>query len=121
MVILAVAIEAAAVLILILSVALLGPSEPEAARAYAESLGYWLGPTAGFVLCLGGGWLVGRPLRGGQVTRGALLGTIVATIDVAILVGGGAAFQPILVASNLGRIVAGALGGLASSRWAPAD
>lgn len=116
MALLAVAIEATAVLILVLVVAVFGPAEPAAAEAYAQRLGYWVGPIAGFILCLGGGWLVARPLQERQVQRGALLGTMVAAIDVAILVAGGATFQPIFVLSNLGRIVAGSLGGLSASR-----
>lgn len=112
MVLLSVGIEATAVLVLVLIISLFGPAEPVAAQAYAERLGYWVGPIAGFTLCLGGGWLVARPLQERQVRRGALLGTMVAAIDVAILVAGGAAFQPIFALSNVGRIAAGALGGL---------
>ena len=116
MLLLAVVIEATAVLVLVVFVASFGPADPVAAQAYAERLGTWVGPIAGFVLCLGGGWLVARSLREGQVARGALLGTMVAAIDVAILVAGGAAFQAIFVVSNLGRVVAGALGGMLVGR-----
>lgn len=116
MALLAVAIEALAVVILMLIVALLGPSDSVAAQAYAERLGYWVGPIAGFVLCLGGGWLVARRMTSGHIRRGLLLGTLVAAIDVAILVAGGAAFQLIFAFSNLGRLVAGSLGGLLARR-----
>lgn len=116
MALLAVAIEALAVLILVLIVALLGPTEPVAAQAYAQRLGSWVGPMAGFVLCLGGGWFVARNLSSGHVSRGALLGTMVAAIDVAILVASGATFQPLFVLSNLGRVVAGSLGGYLATR-----
>ena len=52
--VLAVVIEALAILALVLMVAApLGPSDPDAAQAYAERLGTWVGPIAGFVLCLG--------------------------------------------------------------------
>ena len=112
MTLLAVAIESIAVLVLVLIVALLGPPDPTEAQAYAERLGYWVGPIAGFVLCLGGGWLVARGLTEGHVLRGLLLGTMVAAIDVAILVASGAGFQMIFALSNSGRLVAGALGGL---------
>ena len=116
MVLLSVAIEVLAVLVLVLIVALLGPSEPAAAQAYAERLGKWVGPIAGFVLCLGGGWLVARHLSEGHVPRGALLGAMVAAIDMAILVASGATFQPLFAFSNLGRLVAGSLGGLLAMR-----
>jgi hypothetical protein len=74
MVLLALVMEALAVLV----VAVFGPSNPAAAQAYAERLGYWVGPIAGFTLCLAGGWLVSRRPRSGQVARGLLLGTLVA-------------------------------------------
>ena len=121
MVLLAVVIEATAVLVLVLTVALFGPPDPAEARAYAERVGYWMGPAAGFALCLVGGWIVARPLTVGHVPRGALLGAMVAVIDVAILMGSGATFQLILVASNVGRIVAGSLGGLVARRTDTAE
>ena len=118
MVLLAIAIEAVAVLILVLVVAVFGPADPDAAQAYAERLGFWVGPIAGFSLCVGGGWLVARPLTADHIRHGMLLGAMVATFDVAILVVGGAPFQPIFLASNLGRVVAGSLGGWVASRSA---
>lgn len=120
MALLAVAIEGIAVLVLVLIVALIGPAEPGAAQAYAERVGFWVGPIAGFFFCLGGGWLVARPLPRGQVPRGALLGTMVAAIDVAILVASGATFQPLFVFSNLGRLVAGSIGGYVAVRTSEA-
>ena len=116
MILLAVTIEALAVLVLMLGVALFGPADPGAARAYAERLGYWVGPLTGFVFCLGGGWLVARGLTSGHLPRGLLLGTLVAAIDIAILFASGADFQPIFAVSNLGKLVAGSLGGLVASR-----
>ena len=118
MVLLAIAIEAVAVLILVLIIAVFGPADPDAAQAYAERLGYWVGPIAGFSLCVGGGWLVARALTADHVKHGMLLGAMVAAIDVAILVAGGASFQPIFVVSNLGRVVAGSLGGWVAGRSA---
>lgn len=107
----AVVIEGLAILVLVGVVAVTGPGDPVAARAYAEDLGYWLGPLAGFVLCVGGGWLVSRRSGSRQVSRGLLLGAMVVGIDVTLLVASGATFQPILALSNMGRLVAGALGG----------
>jgi hypothetical protein len=116
MVLLALPIEAAAVPVLVLVAAVFGPADPDAARACAGRSGYQVGPVAGFVLCLGGGWLASRRLADGHVLRGATLGAMVAVIDVAILVAGGARFRVILAMSNLGRIVAGASGGLLARR-----
>jgi len=113
---LAVLIEALAVFVLILVVALFGPADPGAAQAYAERLGYWVRPIAGFALCLGGGWLVARQLTSGHVARGLLLGTLVAGIDVAIIVASGSGFRLIFALSNLGRLVAGSLGGLVAKK-----
>ena len=116
MVLLAIAIEAVAVLILVLVVAVFGPADPGAAQEYAQRLGYWIGPLAGFTLCVGGGWLAARALAADHIRRGMLLGAMVAAIDVAILVASGSAFQPIFVVSNLGRVIAGSLGGWIASR-----
>ena len=121
MVLLAVAVEATAVLVLVLMVAVLGPADPVEAQAYAESLGRWVGPIAGFVLCLGGGWLVARHLTEGHVRQGLILGAMVAAIDVALLVASGAMFRPIFVFSNLGRVVAGSLGGLMAAETRVSD
>ena len=108
---LAVLLEAAAVVVLVLIVAVFGPSDAEGSQAFAQRLGDWVGPIAGFVLCFGGGWLVSRRLTTGQVARGLLLGSLVAAIDVSILIASGSAFRLLFVLSNLGRLVAGALGG----------
>lgn len=114
----AVCIEVLAVLVLVVLVATLGPSDADAAQAYAVRLGTWVGPIAGFVLCLAGGWLVARDLSRGHVPSGFLLGAVVAAIDISILVAGGAPFQPVFVLSNLGRLVAGSMGGwLARRGW----
>ena len=112
MMLLAVVAEVIAILVLVLLVSLFGPSEASEARAFADRLGTWVGPIAGFVLCFGGGWLVARGMTSGHVLRGLLFGAMVAMLDGGLLVLGGAAFQPILVVSNVGRLVAGALGGL---------
>lgn len=118
MALLAVLIEALTVSVLVVAVALFGPPDPEAAQAFAEQVGYWLGPIAGFILCFIGGWLVARRLASGHVTRGLLLGALVAAIDIALLVATGAGFRPMFAVSNLGRLVAGSLGGLVAGKLA---
>ncbi len=114
--IVAVAAEVAAVLILVLAVAIFGPRDPEGAAQYAQSLGMWLGPIAGFVMCVIGGWFVSKNLAEKHVLNGFVLGAAVAAIDVTILVAGGAEFQMVFVVSNIGRVVAGTLGGWLASR-----
>ena len=113
---LAVAIEALSILALVVLVALLGPSDPAAAQVYAERLGYWVGPIAGFVLCAVGGWLVARSLTAHHVLNGLVLGAVVAAIDIALLLAASAEFQPVFALSNAGRVVAGSLGGWVASR-----
>ena len=66
----AVAAEVLAVLMLIILVTLFGPSDADAAQAYAERLGYWVGPISGFALCLLGGLWVARGLHAAHVLNG---------------------------------------------------
>ncbi len=110
-ILIAILAEFLAVLTLIVIVALFGPSEPTAAQAYAERLGYWVGPIAGFSFTLLGGWWIAKGLADSQVLNGFALGVAVAIIDVSIIVLSGADFLPIFVASNAGRVVAGTAGG----------
>lgn len=113
----AVAAEVLAVLSLVLLVGLFGPSDSAAVQAYAERLGYWVGPIAGFGFCLLGGYWVARGLTGSQVLNGFVLGLVVAGIDIAILVASGTAFEPVFAVSNIGRIIAGSLGGWIAHRF----
>ena len=112
----AIAVEVLAVLVLVMLVVLFGPSDPTAAEAYAERLGYWVGPIAGFLLCLLGGWWVAKGLSGSHVLNGLVLGATVAAIDIAILLVSGAEFHPVFAVSNIGRVVAGSLGGWFAGR-----
>lgn len=114
-VITAVVVEALAIISLVGIVALLGPSDPELAPAYAQKVGYWFGPVAGFGLCLAGGWFVARYLTHHQIRNGFALGATVAAIDIALILVMGASFQVIFVASNVGRLLAGTIGGWLAS------
>ncbi len=96
---------------LVIAVALFGPSEAEAAAEWAAETGWWFGPVAGFILCLVGGWFVARGATSDHVVHGLLLGVVVAAIDVGLLLAGGAEFQMVFVISNVGRVVAGGVGG----------
>ena len=109
--------EVLAVLTLVLIVALFGPSDPAEAQAYAERIGLWVGPIAGFLFTLAGGWWIARSLVNSQVLNGLVLGVVVAIIDISILLLSGAEFLPIFAISNIGRVIAGSLGGLLASRY----
>lgn len=112
----AIVVEVLAVLALVLLVVILGPSDQAAAEAYAIRLGFWVGPIAGFVFCLAGGWWVAKGLSVSHVLHGLVLGAMVAAIDIGILVIGGAEFHPVFAVSNGGRIIAGAIGGWLAGR-----
>ncbi len=112
----AIAAEILAIVALVLIVALVGPAEPEAAQAYAERLGYWVGPIGGFAACVLAGWWVARGLAAAHILNGFILGAAVAAIDGSILVASGAAFEPVFAISNIGRVIAGSIGGWLASR-----
>jgi hypothetical protein len=108
-------IEALAIALLFVLVALFGPNDRVAAQAYAERLGQWEGPISGAVLCFLGGWWLTRSLSSGHFLNGLILGAVVAVIDIALLVLSGAAFQFVFVVSNGMRLGAAALGGWLAS------
>jgi hypothetical protein len=112
----AVMVEVLTILALVLVVGVFGPSDPGAAEAYAERLGTFLGPTAGFLLTLAGGWWIAKRAEDSRVLNGLLVGAAVAAIDILILVLSGAGFQLLFVVSNVGRVIAGAIGGLIARR-----
>ena len=107
----AISAEVGAIVALVALVALFGPKEAAAAQAYAERLGAWVGPIGGAVMCFIGGLWVARSAGHRGVMHGVLVGFVASLIDSALLIGMGAAFQFLFVASNLGKIVAGGLGG----------
>jgi len=111
----AVAVEVGAIVLLVVVVAVVGPKEPEAASAFAKRHGQWLGPLAGTIGCFLGGWWASRGMATRQVVQGLMVGVVAAAIDVALLLAGGASFRLLFVASNMGRILAGALGGWMAS------
>ncbi len=109
--------EFLAVLTLVLIVAVFGPPGPADAQAFAERIGYWIGPIAGFSFTLLGGWWIARDLDKSQILNGFALGVAVAAVDIAILLLMSSGFELIFVFSNLGRVVAGTIGGWLASRY----
>jgi hypothetical protein len=112
----AIAAEVLGILTLVVIVALFGPRDASAAQAYAESLGFWVGPISGFVYCLLGGFWVAKGLARLHVENGFVLGVAGAAIDVALLLAAGAPFQVVYLVANVGRIVAGTIGGWLAAR-----
>jgi hypothetical protein len=112
----AVVAEVATIAILVLLVFVSGPSDAVAAEHYAGQLGRWVGPLGGTTLCFLGGLWVARSSSTRLPLQGLLVGVAAAAIDIALLLASGASFQLLFVASNLGRVVAGGLGGWAATR-----
>jgi len=107
--------EISAILTLVAVVAIFGPDNYEAAQAYAERLGYWVGPIAGVSFSFLGGFWIARPLARGQVGLGALFGLVAGAIDVTLLVAMQAPFEWVFVVSNGGKVLAAAAGGFLAS------
>lgn len=104
--------EAAGILVLMAIVAAFGPPGWQEATPYAQQMGMRVGPIAGFVFCMIGGWWTGKvsPPED-RVANGAAMGVIAAMFDVALSFAFGGSLVPLLIYSNIGRIVAGTLGG----------
>ena len=115
-VIAAIVAEVIAILALVAIVAVFGPNDAAAAQQFAERIGFWFGPLSGFVLCIAAAYWVTKRLTSGHVYQGALVGAAAAAIDIALLVLSAAQFQLVFVFSNIGRVLAGAIGGWLASR-----
>lgn len=114
----AIASEILAVVSLVVAVAVFGPSDPGSAERFARETGSWLGPVAGFAFTLAAAWIVSRKLQSGHVQTGFAIGAAAALLDVLLLIAGGEGFQTLFVFSNLGRVLAGVLGGWMAARRA---
>jgi hypothetical protein len=112
----AAAAEIAGVLALAALVAIFGPSGFKEAQPFAERLGAWVGPISGFLLCIGGGYWVAKGAAPYYLTNGVAMGLAGALVDIVSAIALGASFQILLVVSNVGRIVAGFVGGALASR-----
>ena len=82
-----------------------------------ERLGRWVGPIGGTLCSFLAAFFVARPLTSGRITNGVAVGFFLAVLDVVLLVASQAPFQWLFVVSNLGKILAGYIGGVASSRF----
>jgi len=63
------------------------------------------------------GGIIARPLTSRSKTNGVAVGVFLAVLDIALLVASHAPFQWLFVVSNLGKILAGYIGGGASFRF----
>jgi hypothetical protein len=111
-----IAAEILGVLSLVILVVLFGPSDRTATQAYAERLGFWVGPISGFVFCLLGAFWVARRVIDSHITNGLALGIAAAALDIGILIAIGTPFKPIFALSNVGRVFAGIIGGWLAGR-----
>jgi hypothetical protein len=103
--------------LLIVVVALFAPPENQEAQEFAREMAARIGPVAGFLLCIAGGWWTARtaPIAD-RIPNGALMGVMAAAFDVALSFTFGGGFALLLVLANAGRIFAGALGGWMATR-----
>lgn len=111
----AVVAEVAAIALLILLVAIFGPGNEEADKQYAEQLGRWVGPLGGATLCFLGGYWVAWSASTRRPLHGLLVGVAAALIDIVSILAFRVPFQLLFVASNVGRVLAGWLGGWAAT------
>ena len=105
------AAEAMPIVALVVLVATLGPGEPAADQEFAQTLGSWVGPIGGAVATFALSLWVLKPLSADHLRYGALFGLAVAVLDGGLIAASGSAFQWLFVFSQLGRIVAGLIGG----------
>ena len=63
-----------------------------------------------------GAFWVARRLSDSHIANGLALGIPAAALDVGILVAMGAPFKPIFALSNVGRVLAGVIGGWLAGR-----
>ncbi|MGI9625686.1 MAG: hypothetical protein ACR2QM_02520 [Longimicrobiales bacterium] len=102
--------EAVPIVVLVAVVAVFGPRDPVGAGDFAQKAGLWVGPLAGAgVVLLLSAWAGRGSSR--PILQGAGIGLTVALLDLGILAVTGAPFAAVFVASNVGKVLAGTLGG----------
>lgn len=109
--------EAVPILLLVGVIALAGPADPDAASEFARRAGSWVGPVGGALTLLLVTWWAGRASRR-PILQGALIGLAVALLDFGILVASGEPFQVLFIVSNVGKVLAGVVGGWLATRMA---
>lgn len=82
-----------------------------------ERLGRWVGPIGGALCSFLAAFCVARPLTSGRKTNVVAVGFFLAVLDVVLLVASQAPFQWLFVVSNLGKVLAGYIGGVTSFRF----
>ena len=102
--------ELVPILLLVGVVAIWGPSDASEADLFARRLGAWIGPMAGALTIFAVSWWAGSK-SARPVLQGALIGLILAVLDVTILVAAGESFAWVFVLSNAAKVASGALGG----------
>ncbi len=112
--------ELVPVLALVAVVAAFGPREAAGANAFARQAGPWVGSIGGFLCALAGGRWVAAVASTRAIAWGAGLGLALAVVDIGLLVAMREPFAPVIVTSNAGKVLAGALGGWLASRRASA-
>jgi hypothetical protein len=75
-----------------------------------QSHALWVGPLAGSVLCLIGGWWAGRKSRN-RLAHGIRVGVLAAVIELVLLVVAGAPVGQFMLTSIGGRLLGGYAGG----------
>ena len=110
--------EVVPIVLLIVILAIMAPAADQA-EDVASNLGAWVGPIGGALATFLMAWWVARPLPEGHVHHGVLLGVGVALLDAGLLVVGATGFAWLFVASGMGRIVAGTMGGYVASKRVP--
>jgi hypothetical protein len=115
--------EAVPILALVLVVVVYGMTrrpESPTPEEFAPRAGNWVGPIGGFLATWLCAWWVAKRASNRPLLHGMAVGAGAALVDVglATLIGGGddAPVHPILYLSNVGRLLAGALGGWLASR-----
>lgn len=116
-----VAAEALPILLLVVVVVVYGLTRQAGSRSpeeFAPIAGRWVGPMGGFVATLWFARWAARHAAGRQMARGAAVGVGTALLDIGLglLLGGAGAIGPVFVLSNVGRIIAGLLGGWIAAR-----
>jgi hypothetical protein len=116
-----IAAEAVPILLLVLVVVVysaIRPAGSQSPEAFAPQAGMWVGPIGGFLATLLFSWWAARRAQPRQLVHGAAvgLGTAVLDFSLGVLLGGGGAIEPVFFFSNVGRIIAGLLGGWLAAR-----